>query len=147
MTKKMSNFDLKVKFDTAFDKIFFSKEFRNAMVKKFGICPNGMTFDTRYDDDVSEIYFVLVSKSYGYEYSGFYAKIDSIASYFEANMDLLKEDICEALFYQNEQIFTKIRDEVPTPLLIRQQPRSAAVTGQQTFLRTQHEQMLLARLL
>ena len=29
-------------------------------------------------------------------------------------MDLLNEDICEALFYQNEQIFTKIRDEVPT---------------------------------
>ena len=53
-------------------------------------------------------------KIYGYEYSGFYAKIDSIASYFEANMDLLNEDICEALFYQNEQIFTKIRDEVPT---------------------------------
>ena len=53
-------------------------------------------------------------KIYGYEYSGFYAKIDSIASYFEANMDLLSEDIREALFYQNEQIFTKIRDEVPT---------------------------------
>ena len=70
MNKKMSNFDLKVKFDTAFDKIFFSKEFINAMVKKFGICQKGMTFDTRYDDDVSEIYFILVSKSYGYEYSG-----------------------------------------------------------------------------
>lgn len=68
--KKLSNWDLKVKFDTAFDKIFFSKEFKNAMLKKFGIAPRGMTFDTRYDDDVSEIYFVLVSKRYGYEYSG-----------------------------------------------------------------------------
>lgn len=70
MNGEMDNFDLKVKFDTAFDKIFFSNGFKNAMVKKFGICPNGMTFDTKYDDDNSKIYFVLVSKSYGYEYSG-----------------------------------------------------------------------------
>ena len=70
MNNKMSNWDLKVKFDTAFDKIFFSNDFKNAMLNKFGIAPAGMTFDTRYNDDVSEIYFVLVSKSYGYEYSG-----------------------------------------------------------------------------
>lgn len=70
MNNKMSNWDLKVKFDTVFDKIFFSNDFKNAMLNKFGIAPVGMTFDTRYDDDVSEIYFVLVSKSYGYEYSG-----------------------------------------------------------------------------
>ena len=70
MNNKMSNWDLKVKFDTAFDKIFFSNDFKNAMLNKFGIAPAGMTLDTRYDDDVSEIYFVLVSKSYGYEYSG-----------------------------------------------------------------------------
>ena len=70
MSKKMSNWDLKVKFDTAFDKLFFSSKFKNSMIKKFGYCPNGMTLDTRYDDDASEIYFVLVSKKYGYEYSG-----------------------------------------------------------------------------
>lgn len=70
MNGEMCNFDLKVKYDTTFDKIFFSNEFKNAMVKKFGICPNGTTFDTRYDDEESKIYFVLVSKNYGYEYSG-----------------------------------------------------------------------------
>ena len=53
-------------------------------------------------------------KIYGYQYTGFYAKIDSIASYFEASMDLLNEDIRQALFYQPRQIYTKIRDEVPT---------------------------------
>lgn len=53
-------------------------------------------------------------KIYGYEYSGYYAKIDSVASYFEASMDLLNEEIRQALFYQPHQIFTKIRDEVPT---------------------------------
>ena len=88
MNKKMSNFDLKVKFDTAFDKIFFSKEFKNAMLKKFGICPNGMTFDTRYDDDVSEIYFILVSKSYGYEYSGERVVGDYTLNKFEFSKDM-----------------------------------------------------------
>ncbi len=53
-------------------------------------------------------------KIYGYEYTGYYAKIESIASYFQASMDLLNESIRQALFYQPRQIFTKIRDEVPT---------------------------------
>ncbi|MBQ1366499.1 MAG: glucose-1-phosphate adenylyltransferase subunit GlgD [Firmicutes bacterium] len=52
-------------------------------------------------------------KIYGYEYDGYCAKIDSVASYFDANMDLLNEDIRKALFYQDRQIFTKIRDESP----------------------------------
>lgn len=66
----MSNFDLKIKFDKAFDKLFFSKNFRAEMTKKFGMCPTGMTIDTCYNNDDSEIYFKLVSKNYGYEYSG-----------------------------------------------------------------------------
>lgn len=66
----MSNFDLKIKFDKAFDKLFFSKNFRAEMTNKIGICPKGITFDTCYDNDDSEIYFKLVSKNYGYEYSG-----------------------------------------------------------------------------
>ena len=53
-------------------------------------------------------------KIYGYEYDGYCAKIDSIASYYAANMDLLDGDIRSALFYQDDQIFTKIRDEAPT---------------------------------
>ena len=70
MNNKISNWDLKVKYDTAFDKIFFSNDFKIAMLNKFGIAPTGMTFDTRYDDDVSEPYFALCCKLYGYEYSG-----------------------------------------------------------------------------
>ena len=61
---------LKIKFDTAFDNLFYSKEFKDAMIKKFGIVPAGLTFDTRFDDDVSEPYFCLCCKKYGYEFSG-----------------------------------------------------------------------------
>lgn len=53
-------------------------------------------------------------KIYGYEYEGYCAKINSIASYFKANMDLLNGDIRQALFYQPRQIFTKIRDQAPS---------------------------------
>jgi len=53
-------------------------------------------------------------KIYGYEYTGYCAKIDSIASYYQANMDLLNPEIRKALFYQERQIFTKIRDEAPS---------------------------------
>lgn len=61
---------LKIKFDTAFDNLFYSKEFKDAMIKKFGIAPAGLTFDTRFDDDVSEPFFCLCCKKYGYEFSG-----------------------------------------------------------------------------
>ena len=60
---------LKIKFDTAFDNLFYSKEFKDAMIKKFGIVPAGLTFDTRFDD-VSEPFFCLCCKKYGYEFSG-----------------------------------------------------------------------------
>lgn len=61
---------LKIKFDTVFDNLFYSKEFKDAMIKKFGIVPAGLTFDTRFDDDVSEPFFCLCCKKYGYEFSG-----------------------------------------------------------------------------
>ena len=53
-------------------------------------------------------------KIYGFEYSGYFQKIDSISSYFATNMDLLNTDIREQLFGTNRQIYTKIRDEAPT---------------------------------
>ena len=109
MNGKMCNFDLKVKFDTIFDKIFFSNGFKNAMVKKFGICPNGMTFDTRYDDEESKIYFVLVSKNYGYEYSG--EKV--IGDYTLNKFDFSKEMFGFAIDYlvaNNYETWVEIAD-------------------------------------
>lgn len=66
----MGNFDLKVKYDTQLDELFFSKDFKNAMLKQFGISPAGLTIDTRYDDDESDIYFYICCKEYGYDFSG-----------------------------------------------------------------------------
>ena len=67
----MENFDLKVKYDTQLDNLFFSKDFKNSMLAQFGIAPAGLTIDTRYDKDAGfgDIYFAICCKRYGYEYS------------------------------------------------------------------------------
>ena len=53
-------------------------------------------------------------KIYGYECKAYMDLITSVSSYFDANMDLLREDIRKGLFDSENQIFTKIRDEVPS---------------------------------
>ena len=53
-------------------------------------------------------------KIYGYECKAYMDLITSVSSYFDANMDLLNEDVRKGLFDSQNQIFTKIRDEVPS---------------------------------
>lgn len=53
-------------------------------------------------------------KIYGYECKNYFNIITSIASYFDSNMELLNDDVRRDLFIDNNSIFTKIRDEVPT---------------------------------
>jgi len=53
--------------------------------------------------------------SYGkYEYTGYYAIIDSTESYFQASMDLLEQDKRNELFLSKRPIYTKVKDEPPT---------------------------------
>ncbi len=51
---------------------------------------------------------------YGYEVKGYSAEIDTIQSYFKANMDLLKPEVREELFNMRNPIYTKVRDDMPT---------------------------------
>lgn len=54
-------------------------------------------------------------KIYSYEFSGYKKKIDSIASFFEFNLDLLKKEVRDELFGDDsDAIYTKIKDTVPT---------------------------------
>jgi glucose-1-phosphate adenylyltransferase len=52
-------------------------------------------------------------KIMGYEYKGYFSKIDSMISYYNANMDLLNGNIREELFTKDRPIYTKIRDSGP----------------------------------
>lgn len=52
-------------------------------------------------------------KVYGYRFDGYHAQIDSIGSYFESNMELMKSDVRKELFTSDDPIYTKVRDEAP----------------------------------
>jgi glucose-1-phosphate adenylyltransferase len=48
-----------------------------------------------------------------YEFKGYLANINSIQSYYKANMDMLKLDINKDLFFSSGPIYTKVMDESP----------------------------------
>ena len=51
-------------------------------------------------------------KVYGYEFEGYYRRIETIKSYFRCNMDLLDHNVRQVLF-KKSPVFTKTRDDVP----------------------------------
>lgn len=50
----------------------------------------------------------------GYEYTGYLKNINSIQSYFEANMDMLNEKNYNALLTREDSIITKVKNGAPT---------------------------------
>lgn len=55
---------------------------------------------------------VQTLKMYGYKLEGYYANMDSLVSYFNANMDLLDKTIRNEIFGARD-IYTKINDSAP----------------------------------
>lgn len=51
---------------------------------------------------------------YGYEYTGYMDKIDSMKSYYKNNMMFLNADIRKELFNPKNPIYTKTKDQSPT---------------------------------
>ncbi|MGG7179450.1 glucose-1-phosphate adenylyltransferase subunit GlgD [Clostridium paraputrificum] len=49
-----------------------------------------------------------------YEFEGYLNCINSLNSYYAANMDLLKKKVNTELFYNGQPIYTKTKDEAPT---------------------------------
>ena len=49
-----------------------------------------------------------------YQFHGYLQCINSIHSYYKANMDMLCKDVREDLFHKNGLIYTKVKDEAPT---------------------------------
>jgi glucose-1-phosphate adenylyltransferase len=57
---------------------------------------------------------VIQHNANAFEYTGFYANIHDLASYYAANMAILDEDNFRALFYSSRRIYTKVKNEIPT---------------------------------
>lgn len=53
-------------------------------------------------------------KIYGYKIENFALPIDSLESYYKANMALLERDNCRSLFDGARPVYTKLRDDMPT---------------------------------
>ena len=51
---------------------------------------------------------------FGYEHTGYCAKIDSLKSYYTANMDFLVRSIRKEVFSRERLIYTKTKDQSPT---------------------------------
>ena len=49
-----------------------------------------------------------------YKFNGYVACINSISSYYRANMDMLRLDVSSELFRSERPVYTKIKDEPPT---------------------------------
>ncbi|MDL2237744.1 glucose-1-phosphate adenylyltransferase subunit GlgD [Christensenellaceae bacterium OttesenSCG-928-K19] len=49
----------------------------------------------------------------GFKHEGYVGRLHSVASYYKLNMDFLDVDVQQDLFYANNRIYTKIKDEVP----------------------------------
>ena len=57
-------------------------------------------------------------KVHGFKYTEYVAKIDSLADYFRASMDLLNMDIWKEVFFNGDRrIHTKVKNEIPTKYL------------------------------
>jgi len=52
-------------------------------------------------------------KMYGYPYKGYVARVDSVKSYYQHNMELLKPEKWEELFFKSGLVYTKVKDEAP----------------------------------
>ncbi|MBS7369898.1 MAG: glucose-1-phosphate adenylyltransferase subunit GlgD [Oscillospiraceae bacterium] len=52
-------------------------------------------------------------KIYGYKYEGYYEIIDSMKTYYKANMDMMNREICREVFSLKTPIYTKVRDVAP----------------------------------
>ncbi|MCM1525292.1 MAG: glucose-1-phosphate adenylyltransferase subunit GlgD [Ruminococcus sp.] len=57
-------------------------------------------------------------KIMGYKHEGYFSKITSIKTYYDANMDILCSDNRAKLFLENNPIYTKIRDNPPAKFAI-----------------------------
>lgn len=50
---------------------------------------------------------------FGFPYEGYAKRINSLSSYYQANMDMLHQENWREIFNRDRRIFTKIKDEAP----------------------------------
>ncbi len=54
---------------------------------------------------------------YGYEYTDYCFRVDSVQNYFNLNLDILDSDVRHQVFMEDRPVYTKIRDQLPARYL------------------------------
>lgn len=68
-------------------------------------------------------------KVYGFSFPGYIAKINSVQAYYQANMNLLKQEVWQELFHTASPIYTKIKDTTPANYRTTAEVRNSLVAN------------------
>lgn len=101
--------DLKRKYDEAFDKVFLREDFRVYATSKLKRCPNGLDLDTCFDSETEEMIIICRCKRYGYDFSSF----DRVCGDFYCEEMASKQmlDICLTYLQEkNPALYEEIKD-------------------------------------
>lgn len=108
-TLTTQEYDTKYDFDIRFNKLFYSKKFKEDATSFFGYCSSGLTIDTEFFDN-GKINFVCCNKDYGY-YDSFSDGINGdigdyviVRKYFD--------DVSEFCFKYIEENDKELYDEI-----------------------------------
>ncbi len=83
------------------------REFLESLIRE-SECRSLYSFETDILQHRIKDYKIL-----GYKYEGYYEIIDSMKTFYKANMDMMNRDICHEVFSLEKPIYTKIRDVAP----------------------------------
>lgn len=68
-------------------------------------------------------------KVYAFRYSGYVARIETVADYFRHQMELLSPAVWQELFFRYGSIYTKIKDEAPAKYLEQADVKNSIVAN------------------
>lgn len=57
---------------------------------------------------------IVIGQALAFEYTGYLSNINSVQSYYQANMDMLDSQKFHSLLYNNQKIYTKVKNEEAT---------------------------------
>ena len=86
----------KAELDNVFNHLFFSRDFIDKMIRRFGICPAGLTIDTHVEN--GNMTFLCVTKKYGYDNSIICRQPDAAWDDYEILDDKINAGVTEFMW-------------------------------------------------
>ncbi len=110
VTGRGKNLGFDEKANICMEVFLLKKSFLISLIYKNARVQNARSFYSALFDEFSSGNITMNA----YRFDGYVACINSISSYYRANMDMLKLGVSTELFRSQQPIYTKIKDEPPT---------------------------------